>query len=92
MALLRLLSRTAFICNVSFLLAIGLMWFKHPVNPGVSSLIIVLGFFLSVILNLVVNVSMIYLRLAKKTVTDIPRWLMYVNGCFFIVQIIFFFK
>ncbi len=49
MAFLRMLNRAAFICNVCFLLAIFLLWYSHPVNPGLSSLIIVMGFLLSIV-------------------------------------------
>jgi hypothetical protein len=92
MALLRMLNRAAFICNICFLLAIGLLWFKHPVNPGFASLIIVLGFFLSVILNLVVNIWLLLLRIAKKPVGEIPRLLIYLNGGFLIFQLILLIK
>ena len=89
MALLRMLNRTAFICNICFLLAIGLLWYKHPVYPGVASLIIVMGFFLSVVLNVVVNACFLFLRISKKPLEGIPRMLIYLNGGFLIFQLIF---
>jgi hypothetical protein len=92
MALLRTLHRAAFICNVCFLLALGLLYFKHPVNPGLTSLIIVMGFFLSVILNLIVNGRMIFLRLSKKPALEIPRFLIYFNAGFMIVQLVLLLK
>lgn len=88
MALLRMFYRAAFICNICFLLAIGFLWFKHPIEKEFASLIIVMGFFLSVILNVVINVWMVVLRLLKKPLTGIPKALIYLNGGFLILQLI----
>jgi hypothetical protein len=87
MALLRLLSRAAFICNICFLIAIGLLYFRHPVNPGFASLIIVMGFFLSVVLNIIVNATLIYYSVRKKTITGITKTLRIVNGSFLVIQL-----
>jgi hypothetical protein len=92
MALLRMLNRAAFICNICFLLAIFLLRLKSPVNPGIASLIIVMGFVLSVILNIVVISSMLILRIRKKPMTSIPRLLIYLNGGFLAIQIILLIK
>jgi hypothetical protein len=92
MALLRMLNRAAFICNICFLLAICLLWLKNPVNPGIASLIIVMGFVLSVILNIVVNAWLIILRIYKKPFTAVPRLLIYLNGGFLAIQIILLIK
>jgi hypothetical protein len=92
MALLRMLHRAAFICNVCFLLAICMLWFKHPPDPGIASLIIVMGFFLSVVLNIVVNGWMLFLRFAKKRLDGIPTLLIYLNGGFLAIQIILLIK
>jgi hypothetical protein len=92
MALLRMFSRAAFICNVCFLLAICLLWFKHPINPGVASLIIVMGFLLSIVMNLVVNTWLLILLITKKPVERIPRLLIYLNGGFLAIQLILLIK
>ena len=92
MALLRMLSRAAFICNVCFLLAISLLWFKHPINPGLASLIIVMGFLLSIVMNIVVNTWLFILRITKKPVERIPRLLIYLNGGFLAIQLILLIK
>ena len=91
MALLRLLNRSAFICNICFLLAIGILWLERPKNadPGFGALIIVMGFFLSVILNFIVNICIIILKISNKPMSEIPRWLIYVNGSFLIIQLIY---
>jgi hypothetical protein len=92
MAFLRMLHRAAFICNVCFLLAIGILWLKHQVNPGISSLVIVMGFFISIILNIVVNLWMLMLVVSKKQVRGIPRLLIYLNGGFLAIQLILLIK
>ena len=94
MALLRVLCRTAFICNVCFMLALGILWLKHPENsdPGISSLIIVMGFFLAIILNIVVNLWLIILRISGRRTEGIPRYLIIVNGGFMAIQLILLIK
>jgi hypothetical protein len=92
MALLRMLNRSAFICNVCFLLAIWILWLKHPVNEGLVSLIIVMGFFLSVLLNTIVILWLLVLRVKKKTAAGIPEKLIYLNGGFLLVQIFLLIK
>jgi hypothetical protein len=92
MALLRMLNRAAFICNISFLIAVCILWFKPPVNPGLSSLLIVMGFFLSVVLNFVVNGWFLLLRISKKPVDSIPKKLIYLNGGFLVIQLILLMK
>ena len=93
MALLRLLNRAAFICNICFLLAMGILWLKHPHNadPGISSVIIVMGFFLAVILNITIYIWLLMLRIFKKPLVETPRWLIYVNGMFLAIQLIYLF-
>ena len=88
MALLRMFYRAAFICNLCFLLAIGFLWFKHPIEKEFASLIIVMGFFLSVILNVVINGWMLVLFITKKKTKGIPKPLIYLNGGFLALQLI----
>jgi hypothetical protein len=92
MALLRMLSRSAFMCNVCFLLAICMLWIRHPINPGLASLIIVMGFLVSVLLNIVVNLWMIILRMANRPLNGVPRLLIYLNGGFLAIQLILLLK
>ena len=90
MALLRMLSRAAFICNICFLLAICFLRIKRPVTMEIASLTIVMGFFLSWIFNGAVNLGLIYRWMSKKPFTDIPRWLIITNAGFLAIQIILF--
>jgi hypothetical protein len=92
MALLRMFNRSAFICNVCFLLAITILWIHHPVNAGLASLLIVMGFFLSFIFNLVVNVWLFIRMIIKKPINEVPRALIYLNGSFLAIQLILLFK
>ncbi len=87
MALFRTLHRAAFICNLCFLFALFILWLKHPVNPGFTSIILVLGFFVSVLLNVLVNVWLIVLKFSKKSLEEIPVWLIYTNGGFLAIQL-----
>ena len=94
MALLRVLCRAAFICNVCFMLALTILWLKHPENsdPGISSLIIVMGFFLAIILNIVVNLWLLILRISGRRAEGIPRYLIIINGGFMAIQLILLIK
>jgi hypothetical protein len=91
MQVLRLLSRVAFICNICFLLASFIQWLPYKVEGGAVSLIIILGYLLAIIVNVVVNVSVMLLFLLRKLRTSpIPVWLVIVNFCFFLLQITLF--
>lgn len=92
MALFRTLHRAAFICNLCFLLALFILWLRHPMNAGLTSIILVMGFFVSVLLNVAVNVWGILLKFSKKSLVEIPRWLIYVNGGFLIIQLVLLLK
>ena len=92
MALLRLLNRAAFICNVCFLLAILILRIRQPVDPGLASLIIVMGFVLSIIFNLIVNCWHLFRWLSKKPFKEIPRSFIYLNGGFLLIPLILLLK
>lgn len=94
MALLRVLCRAAFICNVCFMLALAILWLKHPENsdPGISSLIIVMGFFIAIILNVVVNLWLLIHRISRGRIESIPRYLIIINGGFMAIQLILLIK
>jgi hypothetical protein len=88
MRIVRLLSRVAFICNICFLLASFIQWLPHPPEGALISLIIVLGWLLSILVNFIVNGWVIGLWAAGKLrAAAIPRWLLIVNGLFFITQL-----
>jgi len=81
------LSRSAFICNICFLISLVLLLIRDPVSPGLASLIIAMGFVLSILLNVVVNISVAVVLLRKKPLREIPRFLLYANALFLVIQI-----
>jgi hypothetical protein len=88
MQLLKLLSRVAFICNICFLLASFIQWMPNPPEGGLISLVIVLGYLLSVFVNVVVNIWVIVLLMAGRLrAAAVPVWLLIVNFIFFILQL-----
>ena len=92
MGLLRMLNRSAFICNVCFLLAIVILREKQPAYPGLTSLIIVMGFVLSVFLNLLVNGWHLVRWVSKRSFQEIPRIFIYLNFGFLVIQLILLLK
>jgi hypothetical protein len=76
------------------MLALAILWLKRPdnSNPGISSLIIVMGFFLAVLLNIVVSCWLLILRISKKQTDGIPRSLIIINGGFMAIQLILLIK
>ena len=92
MRLVRFLSRVAFICNICFLLASLTQWLPAlPDNPLVSD-IIILGYLVSVLINVLVNlVALVLLLIGKLRASAVPMWLLVVNAGFFIAQILLFY-
>ena len=89
MRLLRFLSRVAFICNVCFLMASFIQWMPNPPEGPLVSMVILLGYVLSVIVNWVLNLTVLVLLLARRLrKAQIPAWLLIVNMLFFIIQIV----
>lgn len=86
------LSRVAFICNVFFLLAVSLQLFHWLPGKEVQSTVIILGLVMAAILNPAVNICYGVLFLSEKEkMQPIPRWLLFSNVGFLILQIIYFF-
>jgi hypothetical protein len=76
------------------MLALGILRLQRPdiSDPGISSLIIVMGFFLAIILNVVVNIWLFILRISKNQTEGIPRSLIIINGGFMAIQLILLLK
>jgi hypothetical protein len=86
---LRFLSRVAFICNICFLLSYLSRWLPALPDNALISDIIVLGYFVSLLLNLVINLMILLLFVAGRLRRmGIPVWLLIVNFVFFIVQLL----
>ena len=87
MRLVRFLSRVAFICNICFLVASFTQWLPALPDNALTSDIVILGYVVAIIVNLVVN-SIVLILLPFGKLRSVPVWLLIVNGLFFIAQII----
>ncbi len=93
MPALRFFSRVAFICNICFLAALAILWMDHPPEGDLISLIIVIGFVFSFIINQIVNICYAINLLLKKPIRNfIPTWLMIANFLFLIPELILLLK
>lgn len=81
-----LLSRLALICNLFFLLAASLHVTSWNVNPGTTSLIIILGFFLAFVFNPVANIGYV-VALKKFGNPAVKPWLAWTNFIFLLLQL-----
>jgi hypothetical protein len=92
MQLIRFLSRVAFICNICFLAAAFTQWIpRMPQLPdnGLTSTIIMMGYFLSIIINILVNTNVIILFLfGRLRAAGIRTWLLIANLTVFVIQVI----
>lgn len=89
MRFLLFLARVAVVCNVFFLVCVILRYTSIDLEQAVNGIIIVLGWFLSVILNVVVHVILIGRKIVQKQV-QLPAFLLIFNLFWFIFQIFYF--
>jgi|ERR1700733_5092800 hypothetical protein len=88
MQVVRFLSRVAFICNICFLLASFIQWLPHPPETELVSQLIILGYLLSILFNVIFNGLVIILLIIRKLrAAAIPRWLLVANFVFFLLQL-----
>jgi hypothetical protein len=84
-------SRVAFICNICFLLTILFHFLPGVSDSHFYSTILVLGFLVAVVLNMIVNLIIIVLLLSGKPLwSHIPRWLVIFNALILAPQLIYF--
>ncbi len=82
-----LLSRVAFICNCCLLLIILSKHVSFFPDGNVKNTFAILGYFLSFVVNICVNIWLAVRWWFKKNIpTGLPRWLLIVNILFFILQ------
>lgn len=82
------LNRLALICNFLFLVCLILQRTKDFIpNQDLKGLIIILGWFLSFILSIIVNFSALILFMRKREI-GVPNWLVITNLLFFIIEFI----
>ena len=90
MRLLLFLHRVTFICNLLFLLCIVILYTHNFIESrDAQSYIIILGFVVSFILGLAVNLWEVILLLNRKH-SIIPVWLRTFNFVLFIAQLFFY--
>jgi len=82
------LSRLAFICGVSFVLSLSLLFKDWISDESIVSTIITIGFFMGMILVPITLVCYLLVWAAGKRLTSIvPRWLIIANIFFLLVFI-----
>jgi hypothetical protein len=85
----RFLSRVAFICNICFLLTSFVQWLPHPPEGPLISLIILMGYVLGILVNIIVNAWLLILLIARMPRASLgPLWLLIVNFILFILQLL----
>ena len=83
------LSRVAFICNIIFIGCLFLRYTEMVLPENVKGFMIVVGWIIALILNVVVNICVFVSKLLLKQ-TNIPRWLMVFNVVLLFVQVAYF--
>lgn len=88
MRLFLFLSRIAFVCNLFFLPVLLLHFVNYLPSQVLQSVFIVIGYFMAVIINPLVNLCcLIFLLLKRNFFTHVPKWLVLVNFIFLLLQI-----
>lgn len=86
------LSRLAFICNVCFVLALSLRIFNWLHNEDLTGTILIIGYFLVVLFNPLVNLCYLALFAARKKFWQtVPSWLITANIMFLLLQLFYIF-
>ena len=88
MGVLRILSRVAFICNICFLVGLFSQWLPQLPDNALTADVLVLGYLVSLVINVIVNVILLILFLFRRLrKTGIAVWLLLINFMFFGIQI-----
>jgi hypothetical protein len=90
MRLAGVLNKLAFICNILFFVCLYLQRIKidEANQQDAIKYIIILGWFISSPLNIILLLVHFSLRLKGKAI--LPKWLLYVNMAIFIFQVVYF--
>jgi hypothetical protein len=84
------LSRVAFICNVFFLIAVSIQFSNWLQNGDIAATIAIIGYFLVILINPLVNLCYLVLFLLRKQLQFIvPAWLITANLLFLVMQIFY---
>lgn len=86
-----LFAKTAFICNMAFLLCIIIAFTKNFItNEMIKGAVIILGLVLSFLINVAVNATEMILA-ARRRPSPVVLWLRAFNFVMFALQIAYFF-
>ncbi|HET9057621.1 MAG TPA: hypothetical protein VFN30_12315 [Chitinophagaceae bacterium] len=84
-------ARVAFICNLFFLLCLLLRYSNITLDEASSSLIIILGWLMAIIVNGFSNLTLIVKAFTSGKKSTIPIWLILVNFIFLVFEIYYLF-
>lgn len=83
-------SRVALVCNIFFLLSASLQVYDWAAGSNFNGTIIIIGYFLALILNPLINLTALFILLFRKKITGkAAPWLLIVNLVFLIFQLLF---
>ena len=82
-------ARVALICNLFFIACVVLRYTNLTLSEDAKGFIIVVGYPMSIIMNLVVNISVFVFMLLRRQ-TGLPHWLVISNMFLFFFQIAYF--
>jgi hypothetical protein len=85
-------SRVAFICNCCMFLALVMKYVQFVDNKDAQSTIIIAGFLLSFVFNLLAAAGVLILLVKKQSERIRPAWLFTVNFLSLIFQLYFMLK
>jgi hypothetical protein len=85
------LSRLAFICGIFFLLTVSLQINNWSQDEGITSTIVIIGYFLSVFIIPAVNLCYLTVLVIRKKLYPVPLWLSLANLLFLFLQLFYIF-
>ena len=83
-------SRVAFILNLLFFIAVSLQYVRVELPDSAASILVIGGLFLSLIVNLIINIWFVILLLRKKIELKINS-IFFLNLVVLIIQLFVFF-
>jgi len=83
---LRMASRVALLGNIAFAGCVLLKYVSFVQDPDLTSLLLILGWFLGTWMNLAVTGCVLIVWWRRRSV-PVPSWLFWVNGGFCLVQL-----
>jgi len=83
------LARVAFICNLFFLICLLLRHTGFTIPHSLNEFVIIVGWILSVLINIVFTGCTIGLLVMKKKITT-PAWLVIINNLWLLFQVFYF--